>query len=400
MIHTLKKTRIAAVVMTALLAVMMLLPFMNVYAAEAYTPVSLTATSLGLQEKVEVDETGAVNPEVTYTLKIASAMQVYTDGTTVYGEESGVTNPLTNGTTVASVSYEPGDITGISSMTKAYEDDAAFITALQGMTFDRPGIYYWTLDKEMTSLSTSFTNHNRSQASGTGTALVVRVDDIGGVLTPSVSVNVTDVLGTSGKPAGNKTTLYEDHYTAKVGNFILKKEVTGNQGAKDQYFKFHVAISGIPGMAGYSYSILTTDGPGIISTPKYNENNGNTYNNPTSVTIAEDGTASFDVWLKDQETIVVENFPQTGVFNISESENTGYTVTYAYDDGTQHTGSGNDVQVTMPSGSNLRVVYKNDKASTTPTGILLEVAAPAAGILIAAGLGAIVVATKRKKDEQ
>ena len=380
----------------ALALLVALLPLSQTHAI-VYTAVSPTTTSLGLQEKLSVNETGAASPDVTYTLKLSSAMQIYSDGTVTYGEAAGVTNSLANGTTVATVSFTAGEVIGISSATKAYTDDAAFITALQGMSFDRPGIYYWTIEKQITSLSTSYTNYNRSQSADTGTALVVRVDDIGGTLTPSVNVVSTDVVGPSGKPVGNKITLYEDNYTAKVGNLILKKEVTGNQGAKDQYFKFHIEVSGLPGLAGYTYRVTTTEGPGIVA-PKYGENGGSTYTNPTSFTLDASGAASGDVWLKDQEQIVVENFPQNGKIKITESENTGYTVTYSYDDGTVHNGTGNEVNATMPNGGNLRVVYKNDKASTVPTGVALESLAPLAGVVVALILAAVLVISRFRRS--
>lgn len=381
----------------ALALLVALLPLSQTHAI-VYTPVNPTTTSLGLQEKLSVNETGAASPAVTYTLKLSSAMQIYSGGTVTYGEAAGVTNSLASGTTVATVSFTAGEVIGIGSATKTYTDDAAFIAALQGMRFDRPGIYYWTIEKQITSLSTSYTNHNRSQSVNTGTALVVRVDDIGGTLTPSVNVVATDVAGTTGKPVGNKITLYEDNYTAKVGNLFLKKEVTGNQGAKDQYFKFHIEISGLPGLAGHTYAVKTTDGPGIAATPKYGENSGSTYTNPDSFTLDASGAASGIVWLKDQEQIVVENFPQTGKIKITESENTGYTVTNSYDDGTIHNGTGNEVDTTMPSGSNLRVVYKNDKASTVPTGVALESLAPLAGVVVALILAAVLVISRFRRS--
>lgn len=380
----------------ALALLVALLPLSQTHAI-GYTAVSPTTASLGLQEKLSVNETGAASPDVTYTLKLSSAMQIYSDGTVTYGEAAGVKNSLATGTTVATVSFTAGEVIGISSAAKAYTDDAAFITALHGMSFDRPGIYYWTIEKQITSLSTSYTNHNRSQSGNTGTALVVRVDDIGGTLTPSVNVVATDVVGTSGKPVGNKITLYEDNYTAKVGNLFLKKEVTGNQGAKDQYFKFHIEVSGLPGLAGYTYTVTTTEGPGIV-TPKYGENGGLTYTNPTSFTLDSSGAASGDVWLKDQEQIVVENFPQSGKIKITESENTGYTVTNSYDDGTVHNGTGNEVNATMPNGGNLRVVYKNDKASTVPTGVALESLAPLAGVVVALILAAVLVISRFRRS--
>ena len=191
--------------------------------------------------------------------------------------------------------------------------------------------------------------------------------------------------------------MYEDNYTAKVGNLILKKEVTGNQGAKDQYFKFHIEVSGLPGLAGYTYTVTTTEGPGIVA-PKYGENGGLTYTNPTSFTLDAFGAASGDVWLKDQEQIVVENFPQNGKIKITESENTGYTVTNSYDDGTVHNGTGNEVNATMPNGGKLRVVYKNDKASTVPTGVALESLAPLAGVVVALILAAVLVISRFRRS--
>ena len=384
---------------TLLLALALLLVLLPVYQANAltYAPVKTSVTTLGLNEKLEVVENGAVNPAVTYTLKLGSAITAFNDGTETYGDTSEVTNALANGTVIGTVSWAASAIAGIGSDTKPY-DDTAFVALLNNMEFDRPGIYYWTIDKEITSLSTNFTNYNRSQSSSTGTALVVRVDDVSGVLTPSVNMVVLD---SSGKPTGNKETTYEDNYTAKVGNLILKKEITGNQGAKDQYFKFHIEVSGLPGLAGHTYAVTTTNGPGITATPKYGENGDNIYTNPTSFTLDSSGAASGDVWLQDQEEIIVENMPQGATIKITESDNAGYTVTYSYDNGSTVTnGTGNVVDTTMPSGANLRVVYKNDRASTVPTGVTLETMAPLAGVVVALALGAVLIVSRRRRSSK
>ena len=151
-------------------------------------------------------------------------------------------------------------------------------------------------------------------------------------------------------------------------------------------------------MAGHEYIINTEYGPGITSTPKYGENGGALYENPTSFTIEADGTASTDVWLKHGEQVYVENFPQTGVIEIVESANTGYTVTTNYNDGSDHPGSGNTVTATMPSG-NLSVTYKNNRASTVPTGINLQKAAPVAGIVLAVALASVLLIGRKRREE-
>jgi len=382
------------------------------------TPV--TAGGLNLREKFAVNEAGIGNPYVKYELKLGE-MQVFTlDGKT-YGNTANVkNNTLTSGTAIAEVEFAAGTVVKDHPVTKAYTVEDAFITALNGLKFDAPGIYYWPIIKTVTTTSSKVTNHNISQSQTHGSALVVRVNDktatgastatSSGIvslgLIATASINALDNAGKL--DSSTKTSLFEDHYPAKPTTFTLKKEVGGTQGRRDQYFKFDVTISGLTGHGGSKLSIDTVNGNGIASetVTKYGEAFTPGSSNPTSVAIDTSGSATFTVWLKHQEVIIVEGIPDdvltTAKWSVTESYNDGYTVKYSYEvDGTttEVTGSAVATNKNFGTASGVRVVYTNERTNATPTGVILSLA-PAIAIITIGGAGLLIMLASKKRKQQ
>ena len=398
-----------------LVVLMLAVSVVPTFAANRYTAVAVSSmnggagiTTLGLQEKVEVTEASAVLPNVTYSLKINSDITAYTNGGVTYGNTASVSSPLTNGTAIASVTYTAGSVTSTSpdaEKIKDYVYAPGFLTALNAMSFTEPGIYFWKIDKAITCADARMTNNNRSSVAPDGTSLLVFVNDVSGVL--KVTNVAVAVLDSAGLPNGSKATLYEDNFPASPGTLSLKKEVTGNQGAKDQYFKFTVELKGMASIAGHALELDVTNGNGVASeaVTKYGETfTPGTTTNVQTVTVAADGTATATFWLKDQEVIRIKGLPTlAGVqYKITEDAATkvGYATTFAITgpatpvSGTADTTDWQNLTITA---SGDRVVFRNDKATSTPTGVLLQAGAPLAGLLLAGALFTVVLVTKRKK---
>ena len=399
-----------------ILAVMMIsstfLGAMTVMAqqTEPYEKVNpkVTAVGLKIEEQVQVVEVGAKNPKVSYTLTL-DQIQVYKDTNKKYGDYEKVDNVAgVNGKTLATVTFDAGEVTGLGTKKKDFVIYSDMLNAINALKFDRPGIYYWPIIKTVTDSggneNSEFPNNNKSSVSSHGTALVIRVDENNGVLAePVVSINVLDA---DKNPTGNKDALYEDSFTKAPGSLTIKNEVTGNQGSKDQYFKYEIEISG---MTQYPGATLTPIGDNSVgtATQKYGEDFGTGFNNLAEVKIDENGKAKITVWLKDQETIEIPGIPQTSdvTYKITESKHDGYDVTNSH---TDPENSSNTVEGTgdvvgskpvklNPQGS--RVVFKNDKATSIPTGVIMTVAPAFAVILIGSiGVG-IILAGKRGREE-
>jgi hypothetical protein len=363
-----------------------------------------TAAGLDIKEKLMVVEVGAKNPKVTYTLTLGTG-EVYDDGKT-YGDISKVVNiDGVNDKTLAFVTYDAGEVVGLGDITKGYTISSDIITAINKLTFDRPGIYYWPITKTVAdskgAANPDIPNNNKSQVSSNGTALVIRVDENSGtLLDPVVSINVLDA---DGNPTGNKDALYEDTFTRAPGSLTVKNEVTGNQGSKDQYFKYEIEITG---MDLYPGAKLTPIGANSVkgATAKYDEGFGSDFDNLKEVTVDDSGTAKITVWLKDQEMIEIPGIPQTAnvKYKITETKNDGYDVTNTYTDPKDSSktvsGTGSVVGSDLnPTGS--EVIFKNDKATSVPTGVITAVA-PAFAVIAIGGIGAGVVLAGKRRDKE
>jgi hypothetical protein len=404
------KKKALAIVFAVMMISAMIMGTLTAMAAEPYDKVSPKATAAGLdiKEKLMVVEVGAKNPKVTYTLTLGAG-KVYKDGSKTYGDISEVGNIAgVNDKTLASVTYDAGEVVGLGNITKGYTISSDIITEINKLTFDRPGIYYWPITKTVAdskgAANPDIPNNNKSQVSSNGTALVIRVDEnSGALLDPVVSINVLDAVG---NPTGNKDALYEDTFTRAPGSLTVKNEVTGNQGSKDQYFKYEIEITG---MDLYPGAKLKPIGSNSVkdAKAKYGEDFGDKFDNLAEVTVNENGKAVVTVWLKDQETIEIPGIPQSSnvKYKITESENTGYDVTNTHTDPEDSkktvpgTGNvvGSDPVKLNPVGS--EVIFKNDKATSVPTGVITAVA-PAFAVIAIGGIGAGVVLAGKRRDKE
>lgn len=404
------KKKALAIVFAVMMISAMIMGTLTAMAAERYTEVNPKATAAGLdiKEKLMVVEVGAKNPKVTYTLMLGPG-EVYSDGSKTYGDISEVSNIAgVDGKTLAYVTYDAGEVEGLGDKTKGYTIIDEIITAINKLTFDRPGIYYWPITKTVAdskgAANPDIPNNNKSQVSSNGTALVIRVDEnSGALLDPVVSINVLDA---DKKPTGNKDALYEDTFTRAPGSLTVKNEVTGNQGSKDQYFKYEIEITGMDLYPGAKLKPIGSNSVKAAEA-KYGEDFGSDFDNLREVTVEDNGKAVITVWLKDQETIEIPGIPQGSnvKYKVTESKNTGYDVTNTHTDPEDSkktvpgTGDvvGSDPVKLNPEGS--EVIFKNDKATSVPTGVITAIA-PAFAVIAIGGIGAGVVLAGKRRDKE
>lgn len=163
----------------------------------------------------------------------------------------------------------------------------------------------------------------------------------------------------SNNQKGQKSNTFENTYSA--GSLSVSKTVSGNLGDKTKRFKFTVTLTG---------------------------EEGKTYADSFAVTGAVNATASFGentFYLKDGDTITIENLP--------------YGVTYTVAEDAEDYTSSNPNGISGEIAADTQTAaFTNTKEGTVDTGISLD-SLPYILMLVVVG-AAIVVVSTRKKGEQ
>lgn len=248
-----------------------------------------------------------------------------------------------------------------------------------GVTFPAAGIYRYVVTETADDGSVQgITNDTTTERyldvyvengdSGTKIAYYVLHDTADA---PAVSEDEDNIIATyTGKSEG-----FENKYD--VYDLTLTKEVTGNQGDKTKDFTFIVSITNAKGA-----SVTAKKGSDAAA----------------AVTLDENGAGTYEVTLKNGESTVISGLPKSAKYEITESDNTGYTVTAAAkgdEDGTFADSKFTDNAIT----DDTTVTFTNKKDGIIPTGVMLSVAGPAVIGLVVAG-GIVTLSVKRKKRNE
>ena len=255
-------------------------------------------------------------------------------------------------------------------------------------------------------------------------------------------------LGSNNPDGKNKG--FTNVYTTK--DLTLTKNVTGNQGFRDQYFKFHVNITNLDGGArlfltdsagsraayntgdtvAYAYNATTgerTDGQkrfvastgtlkDIKNVKADNDNKtadstaatdklGDADAQGLAITADESGHAEFDVYLKHGESLKVNGLTLGAKYTIKETSE-DYTASAKKNatsidltkdhDATAHT----DITPEQTLAGDETIAFTNNREGVLPTGIYHNnrAAFNIIGIAAAGGAIAIVIRKRRKNVEQ
>lgn len=138
--------------------------------------------------------------------------------------------------------------------------------------------------------------------------------------------------------------------TYSAGSLSIKKEVTGNLGDTSKYFRVTVTLTGVEGKT-YADSYAVTGGTKI--------ENGNDDCASSSITIGKEK----DFYLKNGETIKIENLPYGVTYTVVEDsyDSEGYTATYDFGDKNLKIDSARDT-----------VTITNNKGVVVDTGITMD----------------------------
>ena len=155
-------------------------------------------------------------------------------------------------------------------------------------------------------------------------------------------------------------------------DFDFSKTISGNQGDKNKRFNFTLTIAGAnPG----TYTIIASD----------------VEDNPTSITVGADGTATGAYSLTNNSTVQVIGLNEGAVCTVTEDPG-DYTPTHSLDSGNAVSGNSSGA-VTLDSDHS--VAFTNTRNGIIPTGIIMTIAPFAIGICVF-GAVFIFIICKRK----
>lgn len=158
---------------------------------------------------------------------------------------------------------------------------------------------------------------------------------------------------------------FDNLYSA--GELEVHKDVEGIMGNKDKYFEFRVQLTGEEGKT-YQDSYAITGG-------SYDAN-------PASIKIKPGETTEATFYLKDDDTIHIENLPYGVEYKVSETPVAGYVTT--------ETGTEGEVDEAVE-----QVNFTNTKGGTVDAGVVLDSAPYLFTLTGAAGVGLLLTLRRR-----
>ena len=158
---------------------------------------------------------------------------------------------------------------------------------------------------------------------------------------------------------------FDNLYSA--GELEVHKDVEGIMGNKDKYFEFRVQLTGEEGKT-YQDSYAITGG-------SYDAN-------PASIEIRPGETTEATFYLKDDDTIHIENLPYGVEYKVSETPVADYVTT--------ETGTEGEVDAAVEQAS-----FTNTKGGTVDAGVVLDSAPYLFTLTGAAGVGLLLTLRRR-----
>lgn len=291
--------------------------------------------SVVIKKNYELANTGTISPEETFTFTI--------DPGTVTDASEGIeaANYLPN---VGDVTYAQGEA-GSASKTKKIE--------IKLPEYDSVGVYTYIIH-EAAGNSAGVTYY--------GDAILLRVT----VIEQDGKLRIAAVHTEDPESTGEgKKDDFDNLYSA--GKLEVHKDVEGIMGNKEKYFEFRVQLTGEEGKT-YQDSYAITGG-------SYDAN-------PDSIEIRPGETTEATFYLKDDDTIHIENLPYGVEYKVSETPVAGYVTT--------ETGTEGEVDAAVEQAN-----FTNTKGGTVDAGVVLDSAPYLFTLTGAAGVGLLLTLRRR-----
>ena len=386
----------------ALLMVTALIMSVAAISASAYTAVSGSNT-LSFNKFLIVDEDARI-PAITFNYTIAPGSAVAADSTNnTPAIIAGVGTPTIGSATFASGETTYTSVQGNDQVTltngKKYAKKTVTVD-FTNVSFTQPGIYRYVITESTNNDNKAVSYDTQTNGTARTRYLDVYVIDNNGALQVSEYVmhETTDVVENN-----NTETTDDDVATDKSSGFVNEitsheltfgKEVTGNQGSKDKYFKFTLTISGAQANTTYEVDLSAAEAsPTQTAATVYD-----TMSNPTTVTTGSHGVVTEYFYLKDGQYITVKGLPEGYMYELSEVVE-DYTATNGISQDTNGTTAYQDPVVnTTGVNADIKTGFTNDRSGVIPTGVLLTIAPFAIGILLFGALIIFFIAKRRRNN--
>ena len=292
------------------------------------------------------------------------------------------------------------------------------------MTFSEPGVYRYKVTENATTEKGVTTDTNPRYLD-----VYVSSDDSGNLAIMGYVLHTADENpAQDGTNPANKNKGFTNNYT--TSDLTLTKNVTGNQGFRDQYFKFTVTVSNLDANA----RLFVTDNAGNKTyhatdtvAYSYNAENGTRTDGQKrfvaavgsfaditegtsddmkglALNVNDQGAATFDVYLKNGETVKLNGLTADAKYTITETSE-DYKATAKKDnkelnlthEDQNHTDGTEEQTLT----DNDDIVFINDREGVVPTGVFHNnrTQLTIGGIALASAAIAIVVTKRRKQNE-
>ena len=291
--------------------------------------------SVVIKKNYELANTGTISPEETFTFAIEPG--TVTDASE--GIDAADYMPI-----VGDVTYQQGEA-GSANKTRQIE--------IQLPKYDSVGVYTYIIH-EVAGNSAGVTYY--------GDAILLRVT----VIEQDGKLRIAAVHTEDPESTGEgKKDDFDNLYSA--GELEVHKDVEGIMGNKDKYFEFTVQLTGEEGKT-YQDSYAITGG-------SYDAN-------PDSIEIRPGETTEATFYLKDDDTIHIENLPYGVEYKVSETPVADYVTT--------ETGTEGEVDEAVEQAN-----FTNTKGGTVDAGVALESAPYLFTLTGAAGVGLLLTLRRR-----
>lgn len=291
--------------------------------------------SVVIKKNYELANTDTISPEETFTFTIDPV--TVTDASE--GIEAADYRPI-----VGDVTYAQGEA-GSASKTKKIE--------IKLPEYDSVGVYTYIIH-EVAGDSAGVTYY--------GDAILLRVT----VIEQDGKLRIAAVHTEDPESTGEgKKDDFDNLYSA--GKLEVHKDVEGIMGNKEKYFEFTVQLTGEEGKT-YQDSYAITGG-------SYDAN-------PTSIKIKPGETTEATFYLKDDDTIHIENLPYGVEYKVSETPVADYVTT--------ETGTEGEVDAAVEQAN-----FTNTKGGTVDAGVVLDSAPYLFTLTGAAGVGLLLTLRRR-----
>ena len=308
---------------------------------------------------------------------------------------------------------------------EGYDNDEQFVAKsvtvdFSDVVFTEPGVYRYIV-KENSSDVTGVTNDEQNtrtldvyvvdDSDDTGRKLKVNsyVIHTGLEAPERNAVNTeTGEYKVTADRLDNKSTGFTNTYSTQ--NLEFGKEVTGNQGSKDKYFKFTLTVKNAAGATLDVVPLGMEANPVVNTATAYGADimgNANSIDeNDTlggqQIVIDETGTVTKDFYLNDGQYVKIVGLPANSVYTVTElpeDYDPKYGTEKVWD--TESSKTYNDHTSGTIAAADIHTGFTNNRSGAIPTGIILSVAAPVAiGVAVLGGIVFLVIKNKKRDAEE